>query len=199
MPIGLTPGHLSNRQATKVLMPSGLTRDVKSLRPTAAREEHRSLEADLNDEHNQCQANASKPDRPAAPLVLSAAFIIKSASRLSKIIGFEACCNSGRSTSNVGGLLGGCFPERISRTVYLSFFAAPALIFSSKLSTPFEFSLERVCNAPYTLPCLILLAKALARVTVFDLRLFRRRRFWIHCPSSNKASMSPLSQRSKRR
>ena len=42
MPIGLTPGHLSNgisRQATKALRPSGLTKEVQSLRPTAAREE----------------------------------------------------------------------------------------------------------------------------------------------------------------
>ena len=88
MPIGLTPGHLSKgirRQAIKALRPSGLTRDVHSLRPTAAKEEHRSLEADLNDEHSLGQPKESKPDRPAAPLVLKAALRIKSAFRLSKM------------------------------------------------------------------------------------------------------------------
>ena len=61
MPIGLTPGHLSSgrrRQAMKALKASGLTKEVQSLRPTAAREEQRSLEADLNEEHNQRQAKA---------------------------------------------------------------------------------------------------------------------------------------------
>ena len=78
MPIGLTPGHLSNgisRQATKALRPSGLTKEVQSLRPTAAREEQRSLEADLNEEHSLRHANASIPERPAAPPCVIAALV----------------------------------------------------------------------------------------------------------------------------
>ena len=89
MPIGLTPGHLSNGislQPTKALRPSQLTKEVQSLRPTAAREE---LEADLNEEHSLRHANASRPERPAAPLVLSAAFKIRSALRLSKTMGLK--------------------------------------------------------------------------------------------------------------
>ncbi len=80
MPIGLTLGHLSNgmrRQARKALRPSGFTRDVQSLRPTAARAEQMFFEADLNDIHNLRQAKASSPDKPAAPLVLSTAFCIR--------------------------------------------------------------------------------------------------------------------------
>ncbi len=91
MPIGLIPGLLSNgmrRHARKALRLSGFTRDMQSLRPTAARAEQRSLEADLNDVHSLLQANASSPDKPAAPLVLSAAFCIRLAFRLSKIMGF---------------------------------------------------------------------------------------------------------------
>ena len=74
MPIGLTPWHLSNgsrRQAMKAIKASGLTREVQSQRPTAAREEQRSLEADLNEEHSRRQAKASRPARPATPLVRS--------------------------------------------------------------------------------------------------------------------------------
>lgn len=51
--------------------------EVQSLRLTAAREEQRSLEAHLNEEHSRYQAKASRPARPAAPLVLRAAFEIR--------------------------------------------------------------------------------------------------------------------------
>ncbi len=74
MPIGLTLGHLSNGMRRQ---PSGFTRDVQSLRPTAARAEQRLFEADLTDMHNLRQAKASSPDKPAAPLVLSTAFCIR--------------------------------------------------------------------------------------------------------------------------
>ena len=121
MPIGLTPGHLFNgrrRQAMKALRASELTREVQSLRPTAAREEQRSLEADLNEEHSRRQAKASRPARPAAPLVLSAAFEIRSASRLSKMmeLGVSDCWSSGRRISGEGAVLAGCLSARISRT-----------------------------------------------------------------------------------
>ncbi len=69
MPIGLTPGHLYNgirRHARKAVSPSGFTKDVQSLRPTAARAEQRSFEADLNEVQSLRQAKASSPDRPAA-------------------------------------------------------------------------------------------------------------------------------------
>ena len=88
-------------------MLSGLTKDVHSLRPMAAREEHRSFEADLKDEHSLHQTKASKPDRPAAPWVLQAALRIKSTLRLSKAIALGVCCSSGRSTSVPGGGGGG--------------------------------------------------------------------------------------------
>ena len=93
MPIGLTPGDLSSgirRQVTNALRPSGLTRDVHSLRPTASREQQRSLEVDLNEEQSLRHAKASKPERPTAPLVLSAAFKIRSALKLSKMMGLGA-------------------------------------------------------------------------------------------------------------
>ena len=55
IPIGRTPGDLSSgirRQATNALRPAGFTREVHSLRPTAAREQQSSLEADLNEEQS---------------------------------------------------------------------------------------------------------------------------------------------------
>ena len=93
IPIGLTPGDLSKgirRHATKALRPSGSTREVHNRRPTAARKQHRSLEAALNEEHSLRHAKASSPESPAAPLVLSAAFKIRSALRLSKMMELEA-------------------------------------------------------------------------------------------------------------
>ena len=51
MLIGLTPGHLFV-QWNKALRPSGFTKDVQSLHPTAARAQQRSFEADLNDVHS---------------------------------------------------------------------------------------------------------------------------------------------------
>ena len=127
IPIGLTPGHLSNgrrRQATKALRASGLTREVQSLRPTAAREEQRSLEADLKEEHRRRQANASRPERPAAPLVLSEAFEIRSALRLSKMmeLGIPDCWSSGRRISGEGAVLAGCLSARILRTGHIVWF-----------------------------------------------------------------------------
>ena len=123
-------GHLSNgrrRQATKALRASGLTREVQRLRPTAAREEQRSLEADLKEEHRRRQANALRPERPrpAAPLVLSEAFEIRSALRLSKMmkLGIPDCWSSGRRLSSEGAVLAGClsakdFVDRTHCVVY---------------------------------------------------------------------------------
>ena len=76
MPIGLTPGRLSrgiNLHATKALRWSGLTQVVHKRFPTLARAEQRSLE-DLKELQSLLQAWASRPDRPAAPLVFRAAF-----------------------------------------------------------------------------------------------------------------------------
>ena len=162
MPIGLTPGHLSRgirQQAMKALIPSGLTREVHCLRPTAAKEEHRYLEADLYDKHNLRQTKASRPDRPAAPFVLNAALRIRLGLRLvlSKIIGLGIYCSPGRNTSVHGGVLAaGCFLPKISRTVHSSL--VPVFTLSSKFITPFELPRERVWRAPCTLPSLIFFA-----------------------------------------
>ncbi len=52
------------------MSPSGFTKDVQSLRPTAARAEQRSFEADLNEVQSLRQAKASSPDRPAINLLI---------------------------------------------------------------------------------------------------------------------------------
>ena len=110
MLIGLTPGHLFV-QWNKALRPSGFTKDVQSLHPTAARAQQRSFEADLNDVHSLRQANASRPDSPAVPLVLSAALCIRLALRLSKMIGLGTLWSPAKSDLGEGGVcLPGC-PE----------------------------------------------------------------------------------------
>ena len=144
-------GHLSNgrrRQATKALRASGLTREVQRLRPTAAREEQRSLEADLKEEHRRRQANALRPERPAAPLVLSEAFEIRSALRLSKM----------RIPDCWVGLLVGDFQvreqywldvyqQRILWTGHIVWFI-PVGILSSMFKIPLALLLERHFSAP---------------------------------------------------
>ena len=50
--------------------PSGWTASVHIRCPTAAKAEHSVTEADLNMQHKQRHAIASKPEGPAAPLAL---------------------------------------------------------------------------------------------------------------------------------
>ena len=76
MPIGRTPGFLSSAirlQDVNGARPSGSTKSLQIRRVRSARELHRSLEADLKDEHNLLHPLASTPDGPAAPLVWSVA------------------------------------------------------------------------------------------------------------------------------
>ena len=115
MPIGLTPGRLSrgiNLHATKVLRWSGLTQVVHKRFPTLARAEQRSLE-DLKELQSLLQAWASRPDRPAAPLVFRAAFRMASAFKFSKRIGFTGVGVSCNMLFVEAGFPGGCFSTRI--------------------------------------------------------------------------------------
>ena len=75
IPIGRTPGHLSNAinlEATNALRPMGSTYEVHIRLPTKAMTVHNSLEASWKDEHMLIQAEESILDRAAAPEVLSA-------------------------------------------------------------------------------------------------------------------------------
>ncbi len=201
MPIGLTPGHLSSgmrRQATNALRPSGFTIDVQSLCPTAARAEQRSFEEDLKEEHNLRQANASNPDSPAAPLVLSAAFSIRLALRPSKMMGLGVWWFPGNSTTGGGGVLAGCLSVRTSRTERSSPLI-PILILSSRFITPLVLLVVRIFKADWTLPFFIFSAnlKAWDGFCVVE-EWFDLSRSWIHFPSLRKASRSPENQRSRR-
>ena len=85
MPMGRTPGHLSRAislQARSGPRPSGSTREEQSRFATSARDWHRDLEAALKAVHILRHAWASRPDGPAAPLVLSAVERMRPASML---------------------------------------------------------------------------------------------------------------------
>ena len=151
MPIGLTPGRLSrgiNLHATKALRWSGLTQVVHKRFPTLARAEQRSLE-DLKELQSLLQAWASRPDRPAAPLVFRAAFRMASAFKFSKRIGFTGVGVSCNMLFVEAGFPGGCFSTRISRVVRGELESG---ITSSRSRTPPEELEESNLKALFTFP-----------------------------------------------
>ena len=87
---GWTPGHLSRAislQARSGSRPSGSMREEQSRFATSARDWHRDLEAALKAVHILRHAWASRPNGPAAPLVLSAVERMRRALMLSKTTG----------------------------------------------------------------------------------------------------------------
>ena len=88
IPIGRTPGHLSNAinlEATNALRPMGSTYEVLIPLPTKAMAVHNSLEASWKDEHMRLHAEESILDRTAAPEVLSAVEQMKDPFKSSKM------------------------------------------------------------------------------------------------------------------
>ena len=87
VPIGLTPGFLSNAmslQDRKGAMLTGSTNSVQSLCAVSARELHSSREAALKEVQSLLQLSASRPDGPAAPLVCRTADLMAEAFKHSK-------------------------------------------------------------------------------------------------------------------
>ena len=91
--------------------------------PTAARAEHKVAEADLNEQHRRCQAVASKPEGPAAPVVCKEAARIASASRPSNKIRFTTLGGSGNKVEESGGLPSGYLSRKIFLVVATQNFA----------------------------------------------------------------------------
>ena len=154
MPIGLTPGSLSrgiSLHATKALRWSGLILSVHKRLPILARAELRSLE-DLKELQSLLQACASRPDRPAAPLVFKAAFRIASALRFSKRIGFTGVGRLCNKQFIGAGFPGGCFPTRISRVVRDESGLEESGITSSRPRTPPGEEDESNLRALFTFP-----------------------------------------------
>ena len=90
IPIGRTPGHLSNAinlQATNALRPMGSAYMVHIRLTTKAMAVHSSLEASWKDEHMPIHTEESILDRAAAPEVLCAVERMKDPFKSSKITG----------------------------------------------------------------------------------------------------------------
>ena len=114
IPIGRTPGHLSNAinlEATNALRPMGSTYEVLIPLPTKAMTMHNSLEASWKDEHMPIDTEESIPDRAAASEVLSAVERMKDPFKSSKITGWCSLTGSsgGIMVDGTIGIPGGCF------------------------------------------------------------------------------------------
>ena len=76
IPMGLTPGNLSNaikQHVRKADSPMGSARETQSLLVSRTREWHSCQEAEWKEVQRCLQQCASRPEGPAAPLVLKAA------------------------------------------------------------------------------------------------------------------------------
>ena len=120
MPMGRIPGHLSRAislQARSGPRLSGSTREGESRFATSARDWYRDLEAALKAVQILRHAWVSRPDGPAAPLVLSAMERMRRAAMLSKTTGGTSGGGSSREKSGEAGWLVGCLLARASLTV----------------------------------------------------------------------------------
>ena len=159
IPIGRTPGHLSNvinLEATNALRPMGSTYEVHIRLPTKAMAVHNSLKASWKDEHMPFDTEESILDRAAAPEVLSAVQRMKDPFKSSKITGWCSLMGSSGRIMADGtiGIPGG----RISLTVSDPF----RLAWLSMCRIPPLLWLETWCSAALTLPSIISLVNVRA-------------------------------------
>ena len=156
IPMGLTPGFLSRairRHASKGAIHFGSIRVVHKRLATSAREWQRLSEAALKDVQSRLQVYASKPEGPAAPLVLKAMDLNRVASIASKVVGWTSGGTPGLSNSWWTGLLCGCLLLRTSLTEVFS------PLRSWRWRTPPLPLSQSNCRAAYVLPWNISLAK----------------------------------------
>ena len=188
MPIGFTPGHLSrgiNLHATKALRWSGLTWVVHRRFPTHARAVQRSLEH-LKELQSLLQEWTSRPDRPAVPLFLRAAFRMALPFRFSKRIGFIGI---GEPYPAVKCLLKQVFSR--GWMVCGELVREESEITSSRLRTPPEELEDSNLSALFIFPRDIRFWKDLARATLSRHLPDFGKCSWIHLPYNRISFILP--------
>ena len=122
MPIGLTPGRLSNgikRQATYACSEAGSMYLEAILLAQLARASHRVSEVALNEVHILRHSSAAIPDGPAAPWVFSAAALMVFLVILANSAEYGTYCTSPcMMLSQSSGAVCGCFSFSISLTLF---------------------------------------------------------------------------------